>query len=335
MTGKDLLIALGTIDEAFYEEAERPLSSRRRRIAVAVLVAAMLLLAGCSYAVLSQAQWFRDFFGRLNGQSLSQGQAAYIEENVQSLEGQSVTVGRYRLTLESALAEERTACIRLRLEGPGLKEMYSVGFLPRPLADGTGTEAVFFRKGRTPQEESPYAQGVWSSGLEGNSFFILLWLEQSLSSETPFEVGVPYVLHLTDLEADTFGGPLKLLQEGEWDFEIVFDHLSREQAELLTEPVTVDSPDYPGVSLTLTSWKLRVLGMDVKFEPGSLDYLGRGCLEDAFVALKDGTRVGAYPLFYDPDGTATYTLDCPIDIREADYVQLWDGTRLSVPSHGR
>ena len=99
----------------------------------------------------------------------------------------------------------------------------------------------------------------------------------------------------------------------------------------MTEPVTTVSQDYPGVSLTLTSWKLRALGMDVKFEPGSLDYLGRGCLEDAFVVLKDGTRVGAYPLFYDPDGTATYTLDCPIDIREADYVQLRDGTYLPVP----
>lgn len=121
------------------------------------------------------------------------------------------------------------------------------------------------------------------------------------------------------------------MQEGEWDFEVVFDHLSREQMELLTEPVTTVSQDYPGVSLTLTFWKLRALGMDVEFEPGSQDYLGRGCLEDAFVVLKDGTRVGAYPLFYDPEGSATYTLDCPVDIREADYVQLRDGTCLPVP----
>lgn len=331
MTGKDLLMTLGTIDEAFYEEAEKPIPSRRRRIAIAVLVAALLLLAGCSYAVLTQAQWFQSFFGRLNGQPLSQGQNAYIEENVQPIGGQSVTVGHYRLTLESALAEERTACIRLRLEGPGLREMYSVGFLPRPLADGTGKEAVFFRKGRTAQEESPYTQGLCSSVSEGDSVSILLWLEQSLSSETPFEAGVPYILHLTDLEANPFGEPVKLLQEGEWDFEVVFDHLSREQTELLTEPVTTVSQKYPGVSLTLTSWKLRALGMDVKFEPGSQDYLGRGCLEDAVVVLKNGTRVGAYPLFYDPNGSATYTLDCPIDIREADYVRLRDGTCLPVP----
>lgn len=45
MTGKDLLMTLGTIDEAFYEEAEKPMPSRRRRIAIAVLVAALLLLA--------------------------------------------------------------------------------------------------------------------------------------------------------------------------------------------------------------------------------------------------------------------------------------------------
>lgn len=328
MTGKELLMGLGAIDETFYEEAEQPLPSRRRRIVIAVLVAALLALAGCSCAALTQAQWFRNFFGRR--QPLSRGQNAYIEENVQSL-GQSVTVDRYRLTLESALAEERTACIRLRLEGPGLRDMYSVGFLPRPLADGTGKEAVFFRKGRTPQEESPYIQGMWSSVSEGDSVSILLWLEQSLSSQTPFEARVPYILHLTDPEASPFGESPKRLQEGEWDFEVVFDHLSREQVELLTNPVTTVSPDYPGVSLELTSWKLRSLGMDVKFAAGSQDYLGRSCLEDAVLVLKDGTRVGAYPLFYDPDGTATYTLDCPIDIREADFVQLRDGTRLPVP----
>lgn len=220
MTGKDLLMTLGTIDEAFYEEAEKPIPSRRRRIAIAVLVAVLLLLAGCSYAVLTQAQWFQSFFGRLNGQPLSQGQTAYIEENVQPIGGQSVTVGHYRLTLESALAEERTACIRLRLEGPGLREMYSVGFLQRPLADGTGKEAVFFWKGRTAQEESPYVQGLWSSVSEGDSVSILLWLEQSFSSEMPFETGVPYILHLTDLEASPFGEPVKRLQEGEWDFEV-------------------------------------------------------------------------------------------------------------------
>ena len=123
----------------------------------------------------------------------------------------------------------------------------------------------------------------------------LLWLEQSLSSEMPFEAEVPYILYLTDLEASPFGESVKQLQEGEWDFEVVFDHLSREQTELLTEPVTTVSQDYPGMSLTLTSWKLRVLGMDVEFEPGSLDYLGRGCLEDVFVVLKYGNRVGAYP----------------------------------------
>jgi len=331
MNGRDLLIGLGAIDEEFYQEAEQPIPNRRKRIwLIAALVAALLLLAGCSYAVLSQAQWFRSFFGRLTGQILSQGQSAYIEGNVQSM-GQSVTVGRYRLTLESALAEERTACIRLRLEGPGLRNLYSGGFSPRPLADGTGNEAVFFRKGRTPQEESPYTQGMWSFVSEGDSASILLWLEQSLSSETPFEAGVPYILHLTDLYGGPFGKSEKLLAEGEWDFEIVFDHLSREQVELLTKPVTIDSPDYPGVSLTLTSWKLRALGMDVQFEPGSQDYLGRGCLADAFVVLKDGTRVGAYPLFYDPDGSATYTLDSPIDIREADYIQLREGTYLPVP----
>lgn len=88
---------------------------------IAVLIA-VLLLAGCGYVVLSETQWLQDFFSRQKGQPLSQGQSAYIEQNTQVI-GQSVTVSGYTVTLESAIAEERVACIRLRLEGPGITDI--------------------------------------------------------------------------------------------------------------------------------------------------------------------------------------------------------------------
>ena len=137
MTGKDLFIALGNISQKYYDEAENDTitssqghNSLRRPLLIAAVIAALLLLVGCGYVVLSETQWLQSFFSHQKGQPLSQGQSAYIEENTQVI-GQSVTVNGYSVTVESAIAEERVACIRLRLEGSGITDIYSGSFRPR------------------------------------------------------------------------------------------------------------------------------------------------------------------------------------------------------------
>lgn len=335
MTGKDLFIALGNISPKYYDEAENDTiatsqrhKSLRRPLLIAALIAALLLLVGCGYVVLSESQWLQSFFSRQKGQPLSQGQSAYIEENTQVI-GQSVTVNGYSVTVESAIAEERVACIRLRLEGPGLADIYSGSFQSRPLADGKGYESLFFKKGYASAEESPYGLGRWIFSPDGNAISILIQLDQSANPDAPsFETGVPYVLHLTDLYVNGFGQSERILTEGVWDFEIVFDHLSTDSAELINSPITVT---HENISLRVTSLSLRTMGIDVRFDPGDYDYLGRNCFEDSWVVLKDGTRVSAYPQFYNPSGSAGLSLDCPIDLEEVDYVQLRDGTRLPMP----
>ena len=335
MTGKDLFIALGNISPKYYDEAEndtiassRGHKSLRRPLLIAAVIAALLLLVGCGYVVLSETQWLQSFFSHQKGQPLSQGQSAYIEENTQVI-GQSVTVNGYSVTVESAIAEERVACIRPRLEGSGITDIYSGSFRPRPLADGSGYESLFFEKGHTSAEESPYGLGRWIFSPDRNGISILIQLDQSADPNAPsFEAGVPYVLHLTDLYVNGFGQSERILTEGVWDFEIVFDHLSTDSAELINSPITVT---HENISLRVTSLSLRTMGIDVRFDPGAYDYLGRNCFEDSWVVLKDGTRVSAYPQFYNPSGSAGLSLDCPIDLAEVDYVELRDGTQLPMP----
>lgn len=330
MNGKSLLIGLSCIDPKYIEESEKDTPARHviawKPMLIAAVIAA-LLLAGCGYVVLSEAQWLQSFFSRQKGQPLSQGQSAYIEQNTQVI-GQSVTVNGYTVTVESAIAEERVACIRLRLEGPGLADIYSGDFRPRPLADGRGYEPLFFEKGHTSAEKSPYGLGRWIFSPDGNAISILIQLDQSANPDAPsFEAGVPYVLHLTDLYVNGFGQTERILTEGTWDFEIVFDHLNTDSAELISLPITIT---HENISLRVTSLKLRTMGIDVRFAPGAYDYLGRDCFEGSWVVLKDGTRVSVYPQFYNPEGSAGLSLDCPIDLEEVDYVEFRDGTRLSM-----
>ena len=330
MNGKSLLIGLSCIDPKYIEESEKDTPARHviawKPMLIAAVIAA-LLLAGCGYVVLSEAQWLQSFFSRQKGQPLSQGQSAYIEQNTQVI-GQSVTVNGYTVTVESAIAEERVACIRLRLEGPGLADIYSGDFRPRPLADGRGYEPLFFEKGHTSAEESPYGLGRWIFSPDGNAISILIQLDQSANPDAPsFEAGVPYVLHLTDLYVNGFGQTERILTEGTWDFEIVFDHLNTDSAELISLPITIT---HENISLRVTSLKLRTMGIYVRFAPGAYDYLGRDCFEGSWVVLKDGTRVSVYPQFYNPEGSAGLSLDCPIDLEEVDYVEFRDGTRLSM-----
>ena len=331
MNGKNLLIGLSYIDMKYIEESETNMSAGHSITWKPLLIAALitaLLLAGCGYVVLSETQWLQSFFSRQKGQPLSQGQSAYIEENTQVI-GKSVTVNGYTVTVESAIAEKRVACIRLRLEGPGLTDIYSGDFQPRRLEDGKGYESLFFKKGLPSHVESPYGLGRWIFSPDGNAISILIQLDQSANPDAPsFEAGVPYVLHLTDLYVNGFGQSERILTEGVWDFEIIFDHLNTDSAELISSPITVT---HENISLRVTSLSLRTMGIDVRFDPGAYDYLGRNCFEDSWVVLKDGTKVSIYPQFYSPIGSAGLSLDCPIDLKEVDYVELRDGTRFPMP----
>ena len=67
MNGKNLLIGLSYIDQSYIEESEMDMPARHaipwKPLLAAALIAA-LLLAGCGYMVLSEAQVLKSFFSR-------------------------------------------------------------------------------------------------------------------------------------------------------------------------------------------------------------------------------------------------------------------------------
>ncbi len=334
MNGNRLLMGLNYIDPKYIEESERDMPAGhavpRKPLVIAALIAA-LLLAGCGYAVLSGTAWFQSFFTQRKGQPLSQGQSDYIAENTKEL-GQSITVNGYTVTLEAAIAEPRVAWLKLRLQGPAPFTRNSVGFFPRWTSEEREyMESTFYKKGHSPKEQSPYSRvsGVYNDPV-GDTISILFRIDQSRDSALPsFEAGVPYILHLTDWTESDLGEPPVVVAEGEWNFEIVFDHLNEDVVELISQPVTVNAND---VSLTLTSLKLRAMSLEATFDAVDPDDLRTmSALALSKVVLKDGSAVSILPTNFNPSGSAGLALDCPIDLKEADYVELRDGTILPMP----
>lgn len=328
MTGKDLFLALGTIDESFYREAEVEPQRHRHSLTVAALIAALLLLAGCGYMVLSGTQWFDSYFRGQKKQPLSQGQKDYIAQGITEF-GQSITVDGYTVTLEYAIAEARVAYLKLRLDGPKKMNDWTYFHSPR-LENDQGFEPYFYKKGGTPLEPSGYWGGHWDIQASGRTLSILIRMDQSSNpNKPPFEAGVPYILHLVNLTEHNFGEDPVLLSKGPWDFEIVFDHLNDNTLELVTEPIHVSMI---GVELELTSLKLRTMGAEMTFVPENPDDIRTmAVLAKSHVILKDGTSVELHPTNFNPKGTLALALDSPIDLEEIDHFELRDGTRIEVP----
>ena len=329
MTGRELLVELGTIDEGFYHEADGRGRGAYRPVLIAAVVAVLLLLAGCGYAVLSGTAWFQAYFARQQEQHLTQGQMELIANSTKEIGG-SVTVNGYTVTLESAIAEQKTAYIKLRITGEKPFSGKSVSLQPRKVPGEDRLERAFFPKGASPTDASPFGTSTWVfDDPVGKEVSVLIRMNQKTSPDAvSFEAGVPYILHLTDLtQWDDGGGTI--LAEGPWDFEIVFDHLNDGQLELISQPATVSAN---GASLTLTSFKLGTMGAEAAFQPvDPSDMRTMGVLALSQVVLKDGSTVALRPTSFDPQGHGSLGLVSPVDLKEVSYVELRDGTQLLVP----
>ena len=331
MTGRELLVELGTIDEGFYHEADGRGRGAYRPVLIAAVVAVLLLLAGCGYAVLSGTAWFQAYFARQQEQPLTQGQMELIANSTKEIGG-SVTVNGYTVTLESAIAEPKTAYIKLRITGEKPFSGKSVSLQPRKVPGEDRLERAFFPKGASPTDASPFGTSTWVfDDPVGKEVSVLIRMNQRTSPDAvSFEAGVPYILHLTDLtQWDDGGGTI--LAEGPWDFEIVFDHLNDGQLELISQPVTVSAN---GVSLTLTSFKLGTMGAEAAFQPvDPADMRTMGMLALSQVVLKDGSTVALRPTSFDPEGHGSLGLVSPVDLKDVSYVELRDGTQLLAPQY--
>ena len=170
----------------------------------------------------------------------------------------------------------------------------------------------------------------------------------------------------TDEEAAQMHSQI-LLASGKWEFDVELTPADTDSLELLTAPISTkavvtrkdrtDDMFYDTADavedITITSVQLHALGATVVFETpetkeGS-DFPDYFCAwidmgdtynpltqlvsqdENFFVILKDGTRID----FWQGEGaieTAYLKSDSPIVLKDVDYLQLSDGTKLYVPA---
>ena len=336
MTGRDLLLGLTEVEPEFLAEAENyPLASTRQRIfrrpvLAAALIALVLIFVGCAYVVVSETEWFQSFFAQRQEQGLSEGQAAYVEENTKII-GQSVKKDGYTLTVESAIADPYHAYIKLRLDAPFWEKLDAdqyVGGVYRQ-EDGSFEPLLSVRD----TQQVLCSVGSWEGMDDGdpkdNSFQIMLILDQSLAAEDSlFKAGVPYQLHVHGLSKYYWDDrkPDEQITDAVFDFEIVFDKINADMLEMIDEPITISRDS---ISVRLTSLRLHTTGVYATYK-GRNDERGFFCLIDAVVVLRDGTQV---PMIQGAitTGESIWQLPSPIDLDEVDHVLLHDGTKIPVP----
>lgn len=162
----------------------------------------------------------------------------------------------------------------------------------------------------------------------------------------------------------------ELLVSGAWEFDVTFPSTHEDTLEFLTEPITTkaviirrdqtDSIVYDMKEaveeITITSIQLHVFSAEVFVEPPetleSSDYPYYACAmldmgdtynsltqlvredENFFVVLKDGTRIDFWQDVGAVDSAYLKT-DSPIVLKDVDYLQLSDGTKLYPVTDGR
>lgn len=122
MTGKDLFIALGDINQKYYDEAENDTiassqghKSLRHPLLIAAVIALTLLLVGCAVAYANG--WFQQIFSARSETPLSSEQIQYIQKNEQIV-GQSQTINDWTIDLKSTICDGRTGYLVFQITAP-------------------------------------------------------------------------------------------------------------------------------------------------------------------------------------------------------------------------
>lgn len=168
--------------------------------------------------------------------------------------------------------------------------------------------------------------------------------EQMRDGERPFAEGKVWSIYWQDIYAtylnEQTNEPEKyLLAEGTWSIDMVFEDVTVEELELITEPLKTKVAygwDLQGNDVyqdtVITSFILRPMSASIicDMEHAAPDFLtvGDRCV---YVVIKDGSQVAFHG---DSAGSGIQNLqtDFPIDLSQVISVLMPDGTVLNVPN---
>lgn len=335
MSGFDLLVEIGKIEQCFYAEAAAaplPFARRHRRVLllkIAAVLAALALLAGCAYAIASDAELFAGLFAGKMGGSMRQSQLDFVEKNTQQF-GQSATVEGYTYTIESIFASSQVAWLKLRLEAPqGVAldaDLYT--WDPRPDWES------FFAPINALEEGSGSLSWLMDDGDTSDNVATMLY-ELRAPDGAPYQAGTVYRIHIPNLIASydddrELNIPAHrdvLVNSGNWDFEITLSAIYDDERELISQPVPASVPNMD-IHIEITSFRLSAMGAVARYT-GTEDEKGVFCFTGGAVVLKDGTRVTFHPNQW-WKGYASFIMYAPAPLEEADYLELTDGTKIPI-----
>jgi len=187
--------------------------------------------------------------------------------------------------------------------------------------------------------------GGWNSeedgdGLDNTQNLALEARYTMQDGSAPFAPGKTWIIRFEDLVGSYWDSKnVKTVEEqlatGEWTFEVTFDESNGDynEIELLTEPIEVGvsigwKPDGTDVveDVTVSSIKLRKYSLSITHDgPDYVDFSYINC-QKMCAMMKDGTEIEIL-------GTGgIYQAHGEIDFEQLDYIQLADGTKLTLPA---
>ena len=318
-------------------EYNAPLSSRRieeltmnkitkketkpKHIGFRLLIAAAVImaLAVTAFAAGGGVEWFMGYFARNSKTELSAGQIEFIDENAVEL-NQSQTIGDYTVTLESYISGGSEVYLKMSIQAPadiGLsKYEYSFGEIDALSANGEPACGVLYWE---PEEKDKNT----------NTATYMLSLSFVEPGEDYGGTNV-IVLELTDL----YDGPKWI--KGSCRFEI---EIPDESIELLEEPLIApfgrDDQENP-VQITVTSARLRAMGLRLMFEPPVSGYFDESHCWEAKAVMEDGSTVDLLPAGFgresDDEGALRWVeyYGGILALDEIAYIELHGGVQLPV-----
>ena len=260
--------------------------------------------------------------------------------------GSGQAIDGYSIELKDVYSDGNNAVITLAITAPeGVNLQEYNGY---PISLQPGNRWGFFEQ---ISEGSSNVGGGYGSEDDGdgkaNTQNVILnysaGTEQMRDGECPFSEGKVWSIYWQDIYAtylnEQTNEPEKyLLAEGTWSIDVVFEDVTVEELELITEPLKTKVAygwDLQGNDVyqdtVITSFILRPMSASIicDMEHAAPDFLtvGDRCV---YVVMKDGSKVAFHG---DSAGSGIQNLqtDTPIDLKQVSYLLLPDGTKLMVP----
>ncbi len=339
MEAKQLLYAIGWVNDEYIEEMDQPASSKRNIRLTILLVAAILIsILGIGvYAVehiLPTDYWlYRYFSSQTTSDSielLTENQQDILDRALVRID-QNVESNGYTITLESGISDGKRLFLKFVITAPDGTILGGDGYslegssnieMPHKVPDNY---SIHYKGGKLLDDGNPNDNCV--SILREEIFIAPTDTDFSLSDGTQWQFHFNSILEYGTAN----GEPTEsIIAEGNWDFSITFseDILATQSVELLQDPIRCSAKRSWGnesydIKVKVTSVKLKPLSTTICYNKPLTGFWEGVMLDPIYLVMKDGSRIEAQFRLETNRGSymeVTYLFDRPISIDDIAYV---------------